>query len=119
MPEIFNVLGQRGAEILVFNAMAKVAERIENNNDILKAFNLKAEGVETKAEVSVFVNGVEVPFTKCFAEGISCLMDQYEEDVKKKAKELILQTKLTNLQYALEQAEWIVEQELDKLDISL
>lgn len=38
---------------------------------------------------------------------------------KKKAKEMLSQTKLSNLQYALEQAEWLVSQELDKLDINL
>jgi len=115
MSETINILDTKAANIVIFSAMVEHCK----NDDILEVFNIIHEGGNSKAEVKVLVNNVEVPFSKCLVEAMESLMENYDKHLEEKAKKLLSQTKLSGLMYALEQAEDLVGEEFNKLDISL
>lgn len=106
------LLEQNALSITLFNAMCLQVER----GDILKHFNLEANGDATTAELKIFVNGVEVDIVPELVGFLESIDQQFEEAVEKKAKELIMKDQtLCDLAYEIQNAEYAIQQRLDKV----
>jgi hypothetical protein len=109
MAEQVKVLDRKGANIVLFNAMAEIAD-----STILEVFKVKAEGDDTEVSVQVLVNGVEVPFAECLVKAVNKMCADNDELVKEKAIDLITRSGLRETLDTLENADWQIQEALDK-----
>lgn len=109
MSEMIKLLSEQPANIIIFNAMAKVCD------DVCEHFKILPNGDETTAKIEVFVNGISVPFEASFSEVITMLIDNYEKDVKEEAIKLITESSLSELYNDIQNAEWNIREKLEKI----
>lgn len=106
MTEIVNILNRKTPEMLLFVLMVKESD--SPRGDLDSYFNLNGEN---NVEVELKVNGVELKFTPL----IERLCEKLDEHILEKAKELLSRSRLEKLEQILSEAEWKIEQELEKL----
>jgi len=107
------LLEQNILSITLFNAMCKQAK---DNGNALTHFNLEAKGSDTVADLKILINGVEVDLVPELTDFIKMLDDQFEKAVETRAKELIMKDQtLQDLARAIEDAEWMIQDRLNKV----
>lgn len=110
-----NVLKSAAFEVLLLNAMSEVKGL--SPNDFLEHYGITTPNPSPMVEVEVRVNGVVVPFVEVAEVGLDLMVKRYEADVKRAALDLLKGSRLYDLQMALEQAEWRIEDEISKLEV--
>lgn len=70
---------------------------------------------EVTVDVDLRINGVPVSFKKSCEEILSRWEKQFDDEVLKKAKELISSSRLQRLTDIIERVEWQLEQEVESL----
>ena len=101
--------------VALYDAMINTGENLVGH------FNVAYAGGNTlvNVEATITVNGIEVPFTealyKAVNESVAVLEVQYEQRVRKAALHLVSRSKYLNLYNAMHNAEYLIEEELDKL----
>lgn len=84
--------------------------------DVLNKFRFSTEpGQTAMADVALTINGVPVNFTRAINDMWERLTADYDEDVKKAAKELIRSSRFNELSHLLERIEWSISAEIEKL----
>ena len=107
------LLDKNALSIILFNAMC---EQMGENGDILKHFKIEANDVASTVNLKILVNNVEVDLVPELVRFIQSLDAQFEAAVEKKAKELIMKDQiLQDLAYAIQNAEWAIQDRLDKI----
>lgn len=109
MSETINVIDSSIPAILILNAMTAVA----NHGDIIEKFRV-VNG--PNVEVTLLVNGVEVPVVAALVDCWERLEAERDEAIKKAALALITETHLDGLYDAIKDAEWRIKQQLDLLE---
>lgn len=114
MPETVNFLLENGPHIALFEAMIAAADKA--GVPITDMFRLPASGEEREhAVVCVTVNGVEVPFVEQVGAIFSRMHLAYEAHVKSAAAELLSTTRFAQLSELLQNLEWKVKEEIERL----
>lgn len=107
------LLERNELSITLLNAMCK---QLDDDGDILKHFNLEANGDSSVADLKILINGVEVDLVPELTDFIKLIDKQFEDAVEKKAKELVMKDQpLQDLVYAIQNAEWMIQDRLDKV----
>lgn len=107
------LLDKNALSIALFNAMC---EQMGENGDILTHFKIEANGDASTVNLKILVNNVEVDLVPELVRFIQSLDAQFEAAVEKKAKELIMKDQiLQDLAYAIQNAEWAIQDRLDKI----
>ena len=116
MSEQVKFLMSGSPEVMLFSAMVAAA-----GNDIMEKFGLPPQGVETSAEVTVTVNGIEVPFIETAAKALAL----YDDNITERAKELLsealtgkvrdLQQKVGDLLDGMEELTVEVQREAERM----
>ena len=107
------LLDENALSITLFNAMC---EQMGENGDILTHFKIEANDVASTVNLKILVNNVEVDLVPELVRFIQSLDAQFEAAVEKKAKELIMKDQiLQDLAYAIQNAEWAIQDRLDKI----
>lgn len=102
MSDRVELLDRTNGAVLLVNAMAEAGA--------LERFGIL--GDPATADVQVFVNGVEVPFAACLASAVDAIYANLDAEIAEKAKVLLSGTALGQLQTAIEQAQWAIEDSL-------
>lgn len=106
------ILEQNELSVTLFNAMCEQV----SDGDVLKHFNLEANGDASTVNLKILVNNVEVDLVPELVRFIQSVDAQFEAAVEKKAKELIMKDQiLQDLAYAIQNAEWAIQDRLDKI----
>ena len=109
------LLDKNALSITLFNAMCEQMGENENG-DILTHFKIEANDVASTVNLKILVNNVEVDLVPELVRFIQSLDAQFEAAVEKKAKELIMKDQiLQDLAYAIQNAEWAIQDRLDKI----
>jgi hypothetical protein len=117
---LINLLRTTPVAVIVMNAMA--ATKGVDPDDFLKTFNIEVPTNPTDdypvVEMEVRINGVLVPFLQEVEIGLNKIVDDHERDVKKAALEMLKASRLSSLLSALDNAEWRIEDEIQRLAVS-
>jgi hypothetical protein len=98
--------------IMLINAMTRSVGR----GDLLEHFKIvREDGKNVEVDVELLINGVHVDVKKTLDEMWERLVSKYHEDVLEKSKELLSQSRLNKLDELIRDAEWKIEEELNKL----
>lgn len=98
--------------IYLLNTMTREVKR----GDLLEHFKIPlVDGQKTVVEVEMKINGVPVNFSESIQDMWDRMFSSYEDDVLRKAKELLSATRFDRLNDLLNVAEWEIEQEVTKL----
>jgi len=112
MSEMIDPTTRTAPAIFLINVMSKESDP----RNLLSHFKIdQVEGQPTLVNVELKINGVEVDFSKAITEMWDRLHSSHGDDVLKKAKELLRQTRFEKLNALLEEAEWKIEDELNTL----
>lgn len=109
MSEKVDPTESNAASILLINAMALLAP-----DDFQELFDPQYVGGTCSVDVELKVNGVVVPFAESVTNAWNILESSIDKHVKEKALELVSRAKLDKLLYALDNAEWQIENALEK-----
>jgi len=98
--------------VMLINAMAALAG---DAGDIAEIFKLEyVKGEKPTVDVQLFVNGVSVPFAAAVTFAWESLNAKINKKVEERALELVSRARLDKLLNALENAEWQIEDALEK-----
>lgn len=98
--------------IFLINAISREAPR----GDVLNHFNIVTkEGHKPEVDVELTINGVSVDFEKTVNEMWERLSNRFDEKVLEKAKELVSMSRFSKIEELIQDAEWKIEEELEKL----
>lgn len=113
MPETIDITKENPTAILLMNAFALLPQM--EQDEVLLMDN------ETRhmVEVRVTLNGVEVPFVKALDEAFELVFANEDKRIEEKALDLLKARGLDNLVYALQQAEYQIEQAFEQAGVKL
>jgi polysaccharide deacetylase 2 family uncharacterized protein YibQ len=109
MSEQFNVGYSDTPSVMLLNAMAALAP---DNGDIQSIFNLKYGDGKCMVDLELSVNGVVIPFKESIQDAWKALEATLDEEILKRAMELVSKSRLDKLQMALDNVEWQIEDAL-------
>lgn len=107
MPEIIKITGSNDiVDMFIIEAMVEKTDNIDTY--------IKGQRGPVDVEVTLLVNGIEAPFTSVAKGFMRRMQSHVEQEVLKKAKELISTSGLNPVLDALQAAEWKIEQALEQ-----
>ena len=114
MTDTVHILRETPGSVLLIEAMVDMLTE-QDNHDLIKRYNLQAEGDGSTAQVTVLVNGIEVSFLNVIEPALKRMTDRYAADVKEAAMKLLKGSPLFDLYNRIENAEWEITRALDKV----
>lgn len=106
------IFDSKPLSVLVFNAMC------EESEDLIKDFGIKPEdiaGDNSVVELTTLVNGKPIDLEGAFTRALSKLFEDYENNVKEAAIDLIGASRVRVLADAIEAAEFQINDALNQL----
>jgi hypothetical protein len=101
------------SSIMLINAMAALAGDKGNIAEIFK-LEYPPDAERPTVDVQLFVNGVSVPFKESIEDAWQQLEASIDREVHKRAMELLSRSRFDKLISALDNAEWQIEDALNK-----
>lgn len=109
-------VGHDSVAIFILNAMSA---QTADGDELFKKFNIPEYSGQLNykptVDIRLLVNGVEVDCLKSLKETMDRLLSGYERHIEEKAKELVTATRLDKLLSLLNEYEWQIENEINRL----
>lgn len=112
MSETVKILERSGPAIAIWNAICAVKTK-----DFIERLKIEPNGNDTVAEVSMFVNGKEVPVIASLAEFIGMYTEHVRQEASRQALKMVTGAGLQDLVSALNQAQYDIEAALENTNL--
>ena len=106
-----SIIEHSDAGIFIVNAMSDAS----TDDTFLSHFKMNDDCKHPIVKVEMTVNGVPVDFRKTLEDIFDIFESKYDETVKKAALDLVSGSRLQKLSQALENAEWQIEDEINRI----
>lgn len=113
MPEIIDITKDTSTAIVQMNAFAMLTQA---EQDAILPIDSKPRHM---MEVEVRLNGVPVPLVKALDEAFALVFANENRRIEEKALEMLKARGLDSLVYAIQQAEYQIEQAFDQVGVKL